>query len=360
MPSNPPQSVPSARTLIPLALAVVLTACAGRGDESADQSERLTVPPDLSSERLGEVPALGSRRGDRGQRAEDEAERQRAGRAVAPEPVGMRIRRAGAERWLRIQASEDEAWEHLKDWLDSEGVPLAREEPAKGLIETEWMARPLGPSGGALVPLDGEPSGSPMVDQYLLRVEPDEDASGRTEVFVAHRRLAVLDDDAGWMPQPAERGLEAELLRGFMLYLGGDDEFVARQLAEREERLARLTTDEDERPILVVAESYIATWQRVGLAVDRAAFSVEDRNRARGRFLVRYDPSFEDDDDSPGFFERLAFWREREPELEPGTYAVSLDSHDDGTAVFIRDEDGEPVPDELSARLLTLIRDQLR
>ncbi|WP_290647758.1 outer membrane protein assembly factor BamC [Aquisalimonas sp.] len=353
---------PKCRPLAPLSLvavvAILLAACGGRGEEELDRSERLSIPPDLSSERIGEIPEM---RGDRGRSSlggEERREQARAARDVAPEPVGLRMRQQGAERWLQVQAAPEQVWEGLERWLEDERVPVARSDKERGVIETGWLSRPMGPSGGALLPLERDPEAAPLAEQYLIRVEPTDEPE-RSEVFVAHRRVAAAGDN-GWAPRPADRGLEAEMLRGFMLYLGADEAFAAQQVAQRERRVSQLETGDDGEPRLLVRDGYLQSWQRVGLALDRAAFTVEDRNRARGRFLVRYDPTAEDQDDGPGFFARMAFWREREPELEPGTYAIVLGSADQGTAVTVSTEDGERVPDVLAERLLTLIEDQLR
>lgn len=338
-------------------LAVSVAACAGREDSEPDRQERLAMPPDLSGERVGQVPESRRDRGSAAMTAEQREEQERASRDVAPEPVGTRIRQQGAERWLQVQAAPEQVWDGLNRWLEDEGVPVARREQVLGIIETGWMPRPMGPSGGVFLPLERDPDGAPLVDQYLIRVEAAEE-QGVSEVFVAHRRVAAMDD--GWAPRTAERGLEAEMLRGFMLHLGADEAFIAEQAAQREQRLTRMDTDEAGDPVLIVREGYLQTFQRVGLALDRAAFTVEDRNRARGRFLVRYDPAADQDDDGPGFFARLAFWREREPEMERGTYAIVIGSADEGTAVSVRTEEGDRVPERLSERLLLLIDDQLR
>ncbi|SEO97139.1 outer membrane protein assembly factor BamC [Aquisalimonas asiatica] len=352
-----PRSAVVVRPVLVAALALTLAACAGRGDDEPDRRDRLTMPPDLSGERIGQVPESRRDRGAAAMTAEQREEQERASRDVAPEPVGTRIRQQGAERWLQVQASPEQVWDGLNRWMEDEGVPVARSEQELGIIETGWMPRPMGPSGGVFLPLERDPEGAPLVDQYLIRVEAAEE-QGMSEVFVAHRRVAAVDD--GWAPRTGERGLEGEMLRAFMLYLGADEAFAAEQAAQREQRLTRMDTDEAGDPVLIVRESFLQTFQRVGLALDRAAFTVEERDRAQGRFLVRYDPAADQEDDGPGFFSRLAFWREREPELERGTYAIVIGRADDGTAVSVRSEEGERVSERLSERLLLLIDDQLR
>lgn len=341
------------RPLLVAVVAMTVVACAGRGEEEPTQSERLAMPPDLSDQRVGQVPERRQATAD----PEADAERERAEREVAPEPPGLRVRHQGADRWLEIALPPDASWEAVRDWLETMNIPIAREDAERGIIETKWLARPLGPAGGAFLALEGGDGPTPLVDQYHLRVESTDEPE-RTELFVSHRRVAGVNDD-GWEPQRAERALEAEVLRAFMLHLGSDEEFVARQLAVEEEELVSLRTAEDGEPELLIRESYLGAWRRIGLALDRAAFSVEERDRAQGIYVVRYDPGA-DQEDGPGFFGRLAFWREREPELEPGLYAIAVRSSDDGAVARVRTEEGEPVPEQLSERLLSLIGDQIR
>lgn len=346
------------RCVVVLVLAgLVVAACAGDREDEPERSERLTVPPDLSDERIGDVPESAVGQGSATLSDEERRERERASRDVAPEPPGMRVRHQGAERWLEIEAGPGEVWNDLENWLAAEEIPVARKDQQRGVIETEWLPRPLGPAGGALLPTERAPELGPLAEQYLLRVEPTED-EGRTHVFAAHRRVAASGDD-GWAPQPSERGLEAEVLRAFMLHLGAEEASAAREAATQQESIVRLETGPDDQPRLLSQEGYLSTWQRVGLALDRAAFTVEDRDRAQGRFLVRYDPAV-DEDDGPGFFASLLFWRDREQELEPGTYAILVRSPEEGTAVTVQTEDGEPASERLAERLLTVIREQMR
>lgn len=336
---------------------MLLAACAGDRQDEPERSERLKVPPDLSDERIGEVPESAVGQGSATLSGEDRREQERASRDVAPEPPGMRVRHQGAERWLEIEAGPGRVWDELESWLAAEEIPVARKDQQRGVIETEWLSRPLGPAGGALLPTERAQELGPLAEQYLLRVEPTDDPE-RTHVFAAHRRVAASGDDA-WAPQPAERGLEAEVLRAFMLHLGAEEAFAARQVAAQQEQIVRLETGPDGQPRLLSQEGYLNTWQRVGLALDRAAFTVEDRDRAQGRFLVRYDPAV-DEDDGPGFFASLLFWRDNESDMEPGTYAILVRSPEEGTTVTVRTEDDEPVSERFAERLLTVIRDQMR
>lgn len=134
-----------------------------------------------------------------------------------------------------------------------------------------------------------------------------------------------------------------------------------REVQGLDEDQIELQIEDRDEPRLLVKTGYLETWQRVGLALERAGFNVEDRDRAGGEYRVRYDPSAGDsDDDEGGFWSWLAFWRSSEPTLEPGTYALLVRTPEPGTTVTVRDTDNEPVDPALAEQLLELIREQMR
>lgn len=115
----------------------------------------------------------------------------------------------------------------------------------------------------------------------------------------------------------------------------------------------------DGQPRLLLTATFYEAWRQVGLAIDRLGFTLEDRNRAEGRYFVRYDPQADKERREKGFLESLAFWRD-EPN-QPALYVIQL-TQDGGrtTAVAVTDEAGEPAPAEVAERILTLLREQLR
>jgi outer membrane protein assembly factor BamC len=70
---------------------------------------------------------------------------------------------------------------------------------------------------------------------------------------------------------------------------------------------------------LEVDEPFDRAWRRIGLGLDRGAFTVEDRDRANGVYFVRYlDPELEAKQrEQQGFFSRLF---RRKVALTPAQY----------------------------------------
>lgn len=112
-----------------------------------------------------------------------------------------------------------------------------------------------------------------------------------------------------------------------------------------------------EPPHLLLPVSFYEAWRRVGLAVDRLGFTLEDRNRAAGQYFVRYDPRADKAKREKGFLESLAFWRSDPDQL--ALYIIQLTQDGQQTAVTVTDEEGAAAPAAVAERILTLLHEQL-
>lgn len=109
--------------------------------------------------------------------------------------------------------------------------------------------------------------------------------------------------------------------------------------------------------MIVVNEPVEKAWLRVSLALDRSNFTVDDRNRDQGIFVVRYvDPVR--DNEKQGFFGKM-FGR-KSSSIASQPYRVSLRNNSNGgTQVSIVDSSGR-VDDSAAARhLLNILQAQL-
>jgi outer membrane protein assembly factor BamC len=101
---------------------------------------------------------------------------------------------------------------------------------------------------------------------------------------------------------------------------------------------------------------------QVGLALDRSGFTVEDRDRSKGTFFVRYvDPVR--DSVTPGAFERV-FGSSTKKDLSGRRYRIVVAAESSGARVGVLGEDGNPPSTDADRRvatqIVTLLRDQLR
>jgi outer membrane protein assembly factor BamC len=167
-----------------------------------------------------------------------------------------------------------------------------------------------------------------------------------------------------WQPRPPDPELEAEFLSRLMVKLGAEDQRSRAQLAARggaREERAKLVTAGG-ASTLNVNEPFDRAWRRVGLALDRVGFTVEDRDRSKGIYYVRYvDPSKDGGTKSGGgFLSKLAFWRSNDPAAKAEQYRVTVQAASDASQVQVLNKDGQPDTGSTSRQILSLLYDQLK
>ena len=93
------------------------------------------------------------------------------------------------------------------------------------------------------------------------------------------------------------------------------------------------------------------------MALDRIGFAVEDRNREKGIYFVRYNDPLADDD-KKGWFSSLAFWSSDKKESKQ--YQIALIAQGAQTQIIVNDNDGKRENSSTAKRILTLLEEQLR
>ncbi|HNA82244.1 MAG TPA: outer membrane protein assembly factor BamC [Thiobacillaceae bacterium] len=348
--------------------------------KSAGTLPTLEAPPDLilpSGDNRFAVPDINPK----GSATFSAYDKERAGKPQAtgsqpllPKIEKVSIERAGTQRWLAVQVPVKDVWPVIKEFWQEMGFILAMEQPDAGVMETDWA------ENRAKIPQDGLRSLLGKVidglystaerDKFRTRVEVG--ADGRTEIYISHRGMyevfegTVGGGDQGqgktiWQPRPADPELEAEMLRRLMVRFGVEETRAQTLLAEKgAPPQAVLRKGVDAAPGLTMPESFDRAWRRVGLALDRIGFAVEDRDRNGGIYYVRYaDPEANTKKDK-GFLSKLAFWRSDDPKIQAARYQVRLKGTEAETALAIYQDDGTPAKNETGNRIATLLFEQLK
>ena len=379
-----------------LAVSLALAGCSGFGNKSdeykgaiARASQPLEVPPELTAPTMDDRYAIPDPRAQTTYSAY--SQRNAAGSPAAagsgPAPVlpkieGVRIERGGDQRWLVVKGEPERVWPVVREfWVDA-GFPLVREDPAVGIMETEWYEDRAKVSDDIVRRTLGRvlPGlwSTPRRDKYRTRLEKGAEP-GTTEVFVSNRAMEEVytnstQDRTIWQPLPADRELEAEMLSRMMVKMGADATKVASaaRTATPGARAAPASTpalearnavlENSGAGPLVVNDSFDRAWRRVGLALDRVGFTVEDRDRSKGLFFVRYiDPEADlQTTQKQGFLDKLAFWKSAPKSAQPQFRIHVADAGASMSQVQVQDAKGSPEATTTGKRILGLLYEQLK
>ena len=366
-------------------LAFVLAGCSSIGLESkkidyktasAVKVPTLEVPPDLTSPTRDDrylVPDTGGKgtatySAYAGERTPEAMAQQQSD--VLPKVDKVHVERDGSQRWLVVDEKPDVLWDQVKAFWQENGFVIKLELPEAGIMETDWAENRAKIGNDMIRNLLGKVIDSLYStaerDKFRTRFEPGA-KPGTTEIYLSHRGMYETyitegKDETRWQPREPDPELEAEMLRRLMVSLGSEQKRAEVEMAAAKIKpvdRARMTRNADGAGALEVQESFARAWRRVGLALDRVGFTVEDRDRSKGLYFVRYVDPDADQKKSDGLLSKLAFWKGSAP--PPRTqYRIFL--KDDGGRTMVQVQSAEGVVDqsETSKKILTLLYEQLK
>lgn len=354
-----------------LALAMALSACAAlEGDKidykSAAKGSTLEVPPDLTQlSRDSRYAVPGGPVSAAALQAGQAAQPSGTANAAALQLGDVRIERDGNQRWLVVNRPADKLWEPVRDFWQENGFNLTQAESNVGIMETDWA------ENRAKLPQDFIRSTlGKMLDSLYSTGERDKfrtrlerNANGGTEIYISHRGMievygTTTKDNTVWQPRPSDPELETEFLRRLMVKLGVSQEqsrAIAAAPAPRAQT-ARMATVNNQ-PVVQLDEGFDRAWRRVGLALDRTGFTVEDRNRNEGTYFVRY-VAPNADKKEPGFFGKL--FSSSSAATPPLKYRIVVRSQGESTTVSVLNAAGAPETSANAERIVRVITDDLK
>ena len=387
MRSLPHPARPQVATAVALAAALLLGGCSSLGslfgrDEpdyrnQAGKTQPLEVPPDLSQ--LARDTRYRAQTGApvtaSGQQA---AAATPSGAAAAPNVAAtaignIRVERQGNQRWLVVPVPPEQLWPRLREFWLERGFTLAVDDATLGILQTNWA------ENRAKIPQDfirrtigrlfESAYSSSERDQFRTRVERA--PGGGTEIYITHRGMeevytSAQRDTTAWRPRPQDPQIEAEYLSRLMVRLGTREEAARTAVTAAAEPPARARVAPAATPSapagsgavsLEIDEAFDRAWRRVGLALDRSSFTVEDRDRAAGLYFVRWvDPKTLPKDDE-GFFSRL-FSGERGG--QPQRYRVLVKTEGSKTRVSVLNAQGAAETGEAARAIVAALERELR
>ena len=283
---------------------------------------------------------------------------------------GMKIERDGDKRWLVVDKSAASLYPQIKDFWQENGFLLLIDSPSTGIMETDWaenrtkipqdiIRRTLGKVLDSLYD-SGER------DKFRTRLEVQKPEV--TEIYISHKgAIEVPLKDASttistrWTVRPSDPELEAIFLTRLMERLGMTQEQAKAQItttaAAPKTPKAKLIEDGAETRI-EMTQSFDRAWRDVGLALDRSNFTVDDRDRSKGIYFVRY-VNPKDLGDSRGWFGRT-FGKTDDADKKAKVYRVVVqDRGQNQIVISVQDSDGKPENTATGNQLLTTLDRQL-
>ena len=350
-----------------LALALGLAACSTLESDridyrSAAKAPSLVVPPDLTQlardSRYAIPGATVSASGVA-------ASQPNASVPTAATALGdVRIERTGNQRWLVVARPADALWLPVTDFWKESGFVLTLEQANLSIMETDWAENrakiPQDFIRNALGKVLDSLYSSGERDKFRTRLERN--TSGGTDIFISHRGMVEAYSDAQkqsttWQARASDPELEAEFLRRLMIKLGAAPEQAKAALAAVSAPKSAKVATINGQFVLEVDADFDRAWRRVGLSLDRTNFTVEDRDRSKGIYFVRYvEPTA--DKGEPGFFSKL--FGPAKASAAPLKLRIAVVSQGNGTSVSVQNTDGVPDNSANAQRILKVLADDLQ
>jgi outer membrane protein assembly factor BamC len=352
-----------------LALMASLAACSVlEGDKidykSAGKAPSLEVPPDLtqlSRENRYAVPG-GAVTANAYQAGITNA----PGVPTAVSTVGdVRMERSGTQRWLVVNRPADQLWEPVRDFWQESGFLLTTDQRNLGIMETDWAENraklPQDIIRATLGKIIESVYSTGELDRFRTRLERTPNG---TEIFVSHRGMEEVystarQDQTVWQPRATDPELETEFLRRLMVKLGASQEQSKAAAAISAPKQTARIENVGGQPVVQISENFERAWRRVGLALDRTGFTVEDRDRSAGTYFVRY-VAPNPDKKEPGFFAKLLTFGNAGKTEAPLKFRIMVKGQGETSTVSVLNDKGAAETSANAQRIVQVIADDLK
>ncbi|WP_027799891.1 outer membrane protein assembly factor BamC [Paraburkholderia dilworthii] len=324
--------------------------------------------------------------------------------AVVPPVRGMHIQRDGTESWLVIDGKAPaDAWPQIRRFWQEQGFLLVVDQRDKGVMETDWNETHAQINDGLIRSTLSKAMGNSYVtserNKYRTRLEAA--PNGGTYVFISQKGMrealtGTNNDSSTWELKPNDPGLEQEYLKRLMAALaladsrgksGGTQSAdlspagaqTAPNAATAGAKSAAAATAAQnvalsaQQPVrdpdaanasaqlssneLTLGEPYDRAWLRVGLALDRSNFTVDDRDLSRGLYFVRYVDPKDMTSAEQGFWSQVFHGKKEKVARQ---YRVNVRAlTPDQTRVAVVDDKGGIDESPQAKQIMTLMADQL-
>lgn len=326
--------------------------------------------------------------------------------SVVPPVSGMHIQRDGTESWLVIDGkTPDQAWPQIRRFWQEQGFLLVIDQRDKGVMETDWNETHAQINDGLIRNTLSKAMGNSYVaserNKYRTRLEAA--PNGGTYVFISQKGMqealtGTNNDSSEWKPKPNDPGLETEYLKRLMASLAAADasaapvgtqsaalspagaqtapnaatagaNSAAAKTAAENVALSVQSPTPDQTDVsntsaqytaneLTLGEPYDRAWVRVGIALDRSNFTVDNRDRTHGLYSIRYVDPKDMTSAEQGFWSQVFHGK---TEKVAKQYLLNVRAvTPDQTRIAVVDDKGNIETSRPAKEIMALVVDQLR
>ena len=258
--------------------------------QSSGNNRSLVVPPDLTTPQFNDNQLV------------DKMVSQASKQRVFVQPKGITVKRHGQHRYLLINQNIESIWDLTQDFLQQSSFNIEKSQKELGLLETNYLKRNIRVPDEQLNIIRGSLRRAlktsyirPILDQYRIRLESIDHKT--TEIYLSINTLEELthtsessdSQTTDWKLRPRDIEQETAMLYRLMAYFGGtkiQEPVPLHQLIDNTQITTNLITSDEQDTNLVLNLNKDQAWRSIGLALDRLAVDVNDKDKKEGSFYI--------------------------------------------------------------------------
>lgn len=309
--------------------------------KKAPEMPVVTLPEGTSGEKLREIYVIPQIRENLVLEGEFEVPRPTPLSSGAGAEV-VRIQRLADKSWALIEVAPGQVWPQVRSFLSAAGLQVTRADARAGIMESNWVT------------LENESLPSRFqfrIDQGVQRATSELHILQMTRSNTTDSWPAVSDD-----PDQAQ-----EMLRAVAQYLADSaDSAPVSMIAEQGiSASGKITLEETDagNTVIRLGLPFDRAWASLGLALERSAFDISDRDRSSGTYYATFVGPDEDEQDSGSWMGWLWNSDEGHPMADEKFLIIMEQRGPESVNIRIRPQDEVPEFDKREEQgLLSLIK----
>jgi len=221
----------------------------------------------------------------------------------------VEVKRDNFRRWLLVDMPPSEVWSLSKDFFESFGFKIEKENQKIGILETDYLEidtnvpdKSLGAIRAGLSKLLNTQYGLPIADKYRIRIESLDDPN-QSEVYLTLSSIGEVAQGElrVWQAREKDVELETEMLLHLMVFLGSDRSESINKILDSDQKIdspVSVIESENGYATLVFPYNKKQTWSYLGWGLDELNIDVEDKDILDGSYFIKIYAS-------KGFFAKL-------------------------------------------------------